>query len=97
MVAPTPSDSGSTNISALKLSAIWWPATATIPSGETSSATTANSVTSKNSASATGMPMPIRRFSAAQSGPPRSPAWRLMSRCEGARFTYQRIIRNMIQ
>ncbi|MNL72837.1 hypothetical protein D3C87_1982150 [compost metagenome] len=56
MVTAAASDIGRTNISELKFNAIWWPATSTIPSGETSSATTANSVTSKNSASAIGRP-----------------------------------------
>mgnify|MGYP005958718075 CR=1 FL=1 len=89
-------DIGNTNISELKLSAIWCPATSTMPSGETSRATTAKSVTSKNRASAIGKPNYIRRVMMLQSGVLNVFSLRI-SRIERACFTKVSIQKNITQ
>ena len=57
MAAVMFSDRGSMKTSPAKFMAIWCPATTTLPSGASSRAVTANSETSKNTASAPGRPM----------------------------------------
>ena len=96
MVTAAASDIGRTNISELKFSAIWCPATFTMPSGETSRATTANRVTSKNSASAMGSPSCTRRIIMCQSGVLNERSLRI-SRRERACLTKVSMLKNITQ